>query len=265
LLLGGFGTVQDVTERKVLQDKLEDYTRHLERLVEERTRELKDAERLATIGETAGMVSHDIRNPLQSISGELYLAKEELDSLSDSDVKKNLNESVGMIEEQLVYINKIVSDLQDYAKPLFPQIESVDLHELLRDILPQLSVPETIQVIVEVEKSFPKLMVDPSFMKRVFSNLFLNAAQAMPNGGKLIVKGFCKNRTAYISVEDTGVGIPEEVKPKIFRPLFTTKAKGQGFGLAICKRMIEVHNGKITFESQTGKGTKFLIEIPLKS
>jgi signal transduction histidine kinase len=108
---------KDITQQKNLQGKLE-YTQRLEELVKIRTEKLKTAERLAAIGKTAGRVRHDIRNPLQTIAGELYLAKTEADTLPDGENKENLNESFTAIGRQLRYINKIVSDLLDYSKPM---------------------------------------------------------------------------------------------------------------------------------------------------
>ncbi len=104
---------------------------------------------------------------------------------------------------------------------------------------------------------------DVQLLKRVLINLVTNAVQAMPEGGELTIKAQTNNnKKIQITVEDTGSGIPEEIKPKIFTPLFTTKSKGQGFGLAVCKRVIEAQNGTISFESEEGKGTKFIIELP---
>jgi signal transduction histidine kinase len=105
--------------------------------------------------------------------------------------------------------------------------------------------------------------VDPTFLKRMLLNLIKNATQAMPNGGELTIKAYEDQQSLCISVEDTGAGISEEDKLKIFTPLFTTKAKGQGLGLAVCKKLVETHNGEITFESETGKGTKFMIKLPV--
>ena len=143
-------------------------------------------------------------------------------------------------------------------------IEEIHPQQLVQNSLSDLTVPETIQVSTLIEEGFHRLMVDISYMKRVFTNLFNNAIQAMPKGGKLTVKVFHKDETAFIIVEDTGEGVPEEIKAQLFKPLFTTKSRGQGFGLAVCKRLIEAQNGAITFESQVGKGTRFTIKIPLQ-
>ena len=108
-------------------------------------------------------------------------------------------------------------------------------------------------------------MVDKFFIKRVLINLITNAIQAMPNGGELTIKAHHENGIALISVEDTGVGIPKENRNKIFKPLFTTKSKGQGFGLPVCKRLVEAHaGGSITCESEVGKGSKFMVKVPIK-
>jgi len=255
---------QDITERKKLEAQLEKHTRHLEELVEEKTRQLKDSERLATIGQTAGMVGHDIRNPLQSIEGAAYLGKEELKSLPDeSSARKELEEIIEMIENQTRYIDHIVSDLQDFAKPPLPQPRETDIQQIIDESLSMIDIPANIQVKTILQEDLKKQLLDPTFLKRILLNLIKNATQAMPNGGELAIKAYEDQQTLRISVEDTGAGISEEEKPKIFTPLFTTKAKGQGLGLAVCKRLVEAHTGEITFESETGKGTKFMIKLPL--
>lgn len=261
-IIGAVGVFEDITERRRLEEELKQYTKNLETLVEERTKQLKDAERLATIGETAGMIGHDIRNPLQSIVSELYLAKSKLLAAPDSDLKRSLVEGLSLIEEQLSYITKIVADLQDYARPLKPELVEVgDLCSVIEQLLSTVKVPNNINSSISC-KSLPKVKVDLTFLQRILVNLAINAIQAMPNGGKLDVAVFQKESKVCISVSDTGVGISEELKPKLFTPMVTTKAKGQGFGLAVVKRLVEAQGGRISFESEVGKGTKFIIELP---
>jgi PAS domain S-box-containing protein len=256
------GMAVDITQQKQLQQKLEQQARKLEELVRIRTERLKATERLATIGETAGMVGHDIRNPLQSIIGELYLINDELANMADGDAKKSLKESVAVIEEQTAYINKIVTDLQNYAKPAAPRIENVDLDVAIQTVVSNMDIPENIEFSYYVESDFPKLRADVSFLKRILTNLISNAVQAMPDGGKLAINASLRDQKALITVEDTGEGILQENRDKMFKPLFTTKSKGQGFGLAVCKKLTEAMNGTITFDSQAGKGTRFTIELP---
>lgn len=259
---GYFAAVfEDTTERKQIQAKLEEYANQMERIAEERAKKLKDAERLATIGATAGMVGHDIRNPLQSIIGDLYLANAEMKSLPDSEAKTNLRESLDEICKSANYMNKIVLDLQDYAKPLKPVVQETDIENVVADLLRN-SVPESVNVSSTIAKDAKKIMTDPEMLKRILFNLATNAVQAMPDGGKLTINAFCEEKTIVIMFQDSGLGIPAEDKEKLFTPLFTTKPKGQGFGLAIVKRMTEALNGTITYESEKGKGTTFIIRLP---
>jgi PAS domain S-box-containing protein len=242
---------RDITERK----KTEAQAQYA-------AKKLKDAERLAAIGATAGMVGHDIRNPLQAITGDLYLAKTELVDVPDSLEKTNVLENLKEIEQNIDYINKIVADLQDFARPLKPHFEEVDLKQIITELLAKNEPPEDVKVTVEVEDSALKVQADSSYINRVLYNLVTNAVQAMPKGGKLTVHAYRKADDAVITVKDTGVGIPDQVKDKLFTPMFTTKSKGQGFGLAVIKRMTEVLGGEVTFTSQEGKGTQFTVRFP---
>lgn len=253
---------EDITERKKVEGELDKYQKHLEKLVDEKTKQLMDSERLAAIGETAGMVGHDLRNPLQSIVGEVFLAENELKSVPEGDSKRSLRESIRCISEQAGYMDKIVSDLQTFVRPVEALKQIVDLKEFLSALLPQIGIPENVQTAVQVQEALT-VVADPQLLKRVLINLLTNAVQAMPKGGKITIRAQAAGiGQVEISVADTGVGIPDDVKPKLFTPLFTTKSRGQGFGLAVCKRVIEAQGGTISFESQVGKGTTFIIHLP---
>jgi two-component system CheB/CheR fusion protein len=262
---GAVVSFTDITERKKAEDKLEDYQKNLEKLVEERTKQLSDSERLAAIGATAGMVGHDIRNPLQAIVSDLYLLKTDLTTITECETKDGVKESLASIESNVNYINKIVADLQDFARPLNPRAEEVDLKLIIEELLAKNGLPENVKVTVKVETAAEKVMADSTFIKRIMVNLVNNAVQAMPNGGKLVINAYKEANDVVIAVTDTGRGIPEAVKNKLFTPMFTTKAKGQGFGLPVVKRMTEALGGTISFESQEGKGTTFIIRLPPKS
>jgi PAS domain S-box-containing protein len=258
---------RDITERKKaederirLQTKIEKYASQMEELAEQRAEQLKNAERLAAIGATAGMVGHDIRNPLQAITGDLYLAKTELATIPEGEEKKNIQESLVEIEKNVDYINKIVADLQDFARPLRPNAEDTDLKLIINDLLSKNGLPKNVKVSVKVETG--KVVADSAFITRIMNNLVNNAIQAMPKGGKLTIHTYKEANDIVISVKDTGMGIPEAIKSKLFTPMFTTKSKGQGFGLAVIKRMTEALGGTVTFESEEGKGTTFTIRLP---
>ena len=129
-------------------------------------------------------------------------------------------------------------------------------------MLQKYSLPENVKVSLRVEDEARKVVADADYLNRILYNLVTNAVQAMPQGGKLTIRTYREANETVISVKDTGVGIPEAVKGKLFTPMFTTKAKGQGFGLAVIKRMTEALGGTVSFESQEGKGTTFIIRLP---
>jgi signal transduction histidine kinase len=184
------------------------------------------------------MVGHDIRNPLQAIVGDLYLIENDVASLPEGETKEGLQESVKSIQDNLQYIAKIVEDLQDYAKPLKPNFERVRIDKVIEDVMLLMrNVTSNHRVIIDVEEGFPEIVTDFSMLKRALTNLTQNAIQAMPNGGQLTLRANHKGTRLFICVEDSGGGIPEEVKPKLFTPMVTTKAKGQGLGLAVVKRL----------------------------
>ena len=162
----------DITERVELQVKLEEsavrveeYANQMEELAEKRAAQLKDAERLAAIGATAGMVGHDIRNPLQAITGDVYLAKTDLMAIPESEEKKNIQESLSEIEKNVDYINKIVADLQDFARPLRPNAEEADLKLIIEDLLKKNGLPENVKVTVKVETDAIKVVADSTYIK----------------------------------------------------------------------------------------------------
>ena len=166
------------------------------------------------------------------------------------------------IEKNVDYINKIVADLQDYARNLKPVVKEVNVQNLLSELLAKNGVPKNVKVQVKLQKDADTVMADSDILKRILGNLVINAVQAMPNGGKLSIQTHKEANCSVITVADTGVGIPDEAKEKLFTPLFTTKSKGQGFGLAVVKRMTESLGGTVTFESEQGKGTKFILNFP---
>jgi len=241
------GAFSDITERKELEERL------------------KKAERMAAIGSTAAMVGHDLRNPLQVMMNLVYVGKKIVKSMPSSLAFKPRFEKIcEAMERQVQYMDKIVSDLQDYARPMRLELAETSLLTIMKNVLKTLSIPKNIEVAVMVPEDFPALLVDSHLMTRVFTNLVLNAFQAMPQGGRLTIEASLTDKEALVHVKDTGIGIEKENISKIFNPLFTTKAKGQGLGLPVCKRIVEAHGGSITVQSTVNKGTIFTVKIPLR-
>ena len=252
----------DITDRKKWENEQKRRTENLEQTVGEQAKKLVDAERLAAIGTTAGMVGHDIRNPLQAIIGDVYLLKDYLAIMPEMQTMKDSVESLDGIEKNVEYIEKIVQDLQDYSRPLPVFVVETDLDKLCSEVIIRKSIPDNIVYSCQVEQGAKKLVADPAMLKRVLSNLVINAVQAMPDGGELDVRAYRELDDVVISVSDTGVGIPQEAREKLFTPLFTTKSKGQGLGLAVVKRLTESLGGTVTFESLEGKRTTFTVRLP---
>lgn len=232
--------MHDITERKQLEKKL------------------VNAERFASIGELAGMVGHDLRNPLSSISGATYYLKTRYADKLDDKAKDMLS----TIDKSINYSNKIINDLLDYSREIRLDLESTTPKDLTDSSLALIGKPETIQ-IQNLSGDEPKLSVDTSKMNRVFVNIIKNAYDAMPNGGTLTIKNHKQGNNIAFSFTDTGTGMTKETMENLWKPLFTTKAKGMGFGLPICKRIVEAHGGKIQVESQKETGTTITTIIPV--
>jgi len=223
-------------------------------------KELKNAYRLAIIGELAASVGHDLRNPLTGISGAVYYLKLKLAGKMDN----KMQEMFEIIENDIKYANKIVNDLLDFSREIHLQLSKANVKEIVKEVLTEIEIPGNIKV-VNATKGTHTFTVDVNQIKRVFHNIIRNAIQAMPNGGTLTITSKKTKKLVKISFHDTGVGISKRNMSKLFKPLFTTKAKGIGLGLPICKRIIKAHGGRITVKSEVGKGTCFTVILPLKT
>ncbi|OGD47042.1 hypothetical protein A3K79_06350 [Candidatus Bathyarchaeota archaeon RBG_13_46_16b] len=223
---------------------------------------IKDAlsQRLAAIEELAGMVGHDLRNPLTSINGAAYYLRTKYESKMDARGKEMLK----IIEDDVAYSNKIINDLSEYSRKI--QLEYVDTTAkmLTKQALFLVNIPKNIDVI-DLTEDETEIAIDPDKMKRVFVNLIKNAIDAMPRGGSLAIRSTKISDGVKFTFSDTGNGMSKETLKKICSPLFTTKAKGMGFGLAISKRLVEAHGGSLSFESTIGKGTTATIFMPTKT
>jgi len=248
--------------------ELKEYAGQLEKKVEERTRtiiefqdKLLKAQRLAAIGELASMIGHDLRNPLTGISNAAYYIKKRLAKAGvfDEQIAGMLN----VIERDIMYSNKIINDLLDYSKELRLELTETDPRKIVEEALSAVVIPANIRV-VNMTNHDVKFIADFEKMKRIFINLIKNAVDAMPNGGTLTIQSRKKEENVEFTVSDTGVGMPKEVLGRLWSPLVTTKAKGMGFGLAICKRFVDAHEGTISVESIPGKGTTFTLTFPIK-
>jgi signal transduction histidine kinase len=216
-------------------------------------------ERLSTIERMAAMVGHDLRNPLTGISNAACYLRMKINPEADPKAEKMLD----IIEKDVEYSNNLVNDLLEYSKEMRLEPTETSPKAMLKDSLVLVNVPANVQII-DFTGDKPGMKADVDKMKRVFVNLIKNSIEAMPKGGTLTVESKETKGGMEIAFADTGAGIPKDSLEKLFSPLFTTKAKGMGFGLAICKRIVEAHGGIISAESTVGKGTTFTITMPME-
>ena len=256
----------DITETKNLQSKLEEYSRNLEKIIKERTEQLRQtqdklvkSERFAAIGELAGMVGHDLRNPLTAINNAAYFMRNKLPSCSDETIKDMFK----IIDSAILHANKIINDLLEYSREIKLELTECTPKSLLEETLSIIKMPVRVKIVDKTQKE-PLFKADKNKLARVFVNLLKNAIDAIPTIGNIKIKSAYTNGNVEISITDTGIGISKETLSKLFSPLVTTKAQGMGFGLAISKRIVEAHQGRITVKSTMGKGTTFRIILPVE-
>lgn len=237
--LGFACTLRDITDRKSME----------ERLVK--------TERLASIGELAGQIGHDLRNPLHAIKMGIYFLQKKGDEIT----RARRDEMMSTINNAIDDSNRIINSLVDYSRELHIKREKCTPQSLLTRALSKSAIPDRIKVI-DMMDCAPEMNWDVQEMETTFVSLLKNAIEAIPKEGTIEIH--CKKYGDYIdlSVTDSGTGIPTEVLPKVFSPLVTSKAKGMGMGLAISKRIVEAHDGRIFFDSIPGKGTTFTIRLP---
>ena len=222
--------------------------------------ELVKSQRLAAIGETAAMVGHDLRNPLQGIAGAAYNIRRHFRDTLDPSTQ----EMLAAIDNGVGYANGIVNDLLEFSREMQLQLLPTTPKSLVRKTLKDVQMPNNITV-EDATADEPELLADEPKVRRVLDNLIQNAIDAMPEGGKLSISSMNTQKEVSISIRDTGFGIPQDMMNKIWIPLHTTKAKGIGLGLPICKRIIEAHGGSISLESTVGKGTTFTLKLPIQN
>jgi len=252
--LGGVAVRNQRRTERVLV-ALEEKTRELEAAQEELVRK----ERLAILGQLAGGVSHELRNPLGVMKNSVYYLKMVLPE--DERVRKHL----GIMEREVTTATRIVTDLLDIARTKPPSQAPTDLSELVREVLDRTPLAENVEVVARLAPDLPPVAVDALQVQQVLGNLITNGAQAMPEGGTLTIETARAEGGARVAVSDTGVGIAPENLEKIFQPLFTTKAKGIGLGLAVAQGLAEANGGTISVESAVGRGSRFLVVFPQKT
>ena len=273
LFLLGFIVLADVNiyrsnRREMLV--VEEANQGLEARVQERTRELQEAqdqlvraEKLAAIGQLASGVAHDLRNPLGAIKNAVFYLKSRLGSIEVAQSNPRVPQFLGIIDEEVEHSNEIISDLMSFARVGVPSLSPTNLKEVIDNALSSIELRENVQVVKRLDPDLPEIPADGEQLYRVFMNLANNAQDAMPDGGELTISARTDDGFADVTFSDTGSGISEDVIENIFEPLFTTKTKGTGMGLSVCQQIVSKHNGTMSVASKPGEGATFTVKLPL--
>jgi signal transduction histidine kinase len=246
-----------------LLSKLERARRRVERYHYE---QMKRADRLASIGEMAAGIAHEIKNPLAGIAGVIQVLKRDLPA--DDARRMVLDEVLSQVER----MDKAVRNLLSFARPPEPKMTMVDVNEVINKLLDFLS-PQFAKAGITAERrlaaGLPWVVLDPDLMQQALLNIALNAIKAMPEGGRLTIEtrtrpaSSDKSGGITILFSDTGQGVAAENLSRIFSPFFTTRQQGTGLGLSITQRIVEQHHGDISVRSDPGRGAVFTINLPL--
>lgn len=249
-----------VTSFNSMLDRLDCAKKELEQL---HFNQLERADRLASIGEMAAGIAHEIKNPLAGISAAVTIIK---DDYTATDPRYEILKEV---LQQVQRLDKTVNDLLFFGKPSMPEFACIDINDVIDKTLKFASQHRGVKSIdkrLELAPDLPAVYADDKQMQQVFLNLFLNAFQAMPGGGTLTITSSLASEQeraiVQIDVADTGPGIPPQILDKIFTPFYTTKAQGTGLGLPICCKLVHLHNGVIRVTSDDIHGTVFTVELP---
>ena len=244
---GNILRVEDVTERK------------------NREARLRRAESLASLTTLAAGVAHEIKNPLGSIGIHIQLIQKELAALAD-DERERIQGYIDVVNEEVNRLNKIVVDFLFAVRPMNVELEDEDMNSVLEDLLEfvRYELEENdIELEADLQQDLPKVQLDDKYFKQAVMNIVKNALAAMPSGGTLRVKTHCRGDSVELIVEDTGEGMSEDVREKIFEPYFTTRDFGSGIGLTLVYKVVKEHMGEISVRSGEGEGTRFTLTFPI--
>ena len=224
-------------------------------------RQLQTADRLSAISRITSGVAHEVKNPLNAILMHVELARMKL-AREDTDIAPQME----IISREILRLDRVVKTFLDFTRPVELHPAEVPLDSFVREIV-DLAAPQAeaagIRVWVNADTDAANIRVDRDLMKQAILNVVVNAIQAMPQGGELRIECAVRDEEAEIRISDTGVGIPPELRDKIFRLYYTTKPEGSGIGLAMTFRIVQLHDGAIDFTSEPGKGTTFVVRLPV--
>ncbi|MDJ0831819.1 MAG: ATP-binding protein, partial [Desulfobacterales bacterium] len=222
---------------------------------------LSQAERLSSLGEMTAAISHEIRNPLGIIKSSAEHLKKK--GLPDDPSFKIID----IIVEEARRLNSIITDFINFARPRNPNLQPCGVEEIIEKNLNFLSAQakeQGIQIIKQLNGQSPEIVADKEMLYQAFLNIALNAMQAMPTGGEMVIETKSNDHFVKVIFDDTGEGIADEIISKIWDPFFTSKEKGTGLGLGIVKSIIEIHGGQVNVANKATKGVRVKVKLPIR-
>ncbi|HEV8713959.1 MAG TPA: ATP-binding protein [Candidatus Binatia bacterium] len=238
--------VRDISERKRLE------------------RQLRERERLATMGTTVAKIAHEIGNPLNGMSATLHMLEGYLAQQPNAPANLLVAEALHDLKHETDRLRSLLRELHIFSRPPEPAFHPTNISEVAADVLRGAMayyLERGIGVEQHLSEGVPLILADEEKLRQVLLNLYKNAAEAMPEGGILSVRGTYTETEVSLEVQDTGQGIPQGVE--IFAPFVTTKTQGTGLGLAIVKQIMEAHGGTVSYTSTPGRGTTFRVTFPI--
>jgi signal transduction histidine kinase len=247
-------------ELNIAHQELSTYVQQLK----ESQEQLIQAEKLTSLGQLAASIAHEINNPLAGVLVYTQLLSKKV--TGDAFKKEEALGYLSKIEAEVGRCSRIIRNLLDFARQTEPMLRLLDINQVIEQVLAMVGHQaqlQNVEVVKEFNPSLPKVMADFDQLQQIFTNLTLNAIQAMPEGGRLTLRSSAVDGEVRVDVQDTGYGISKENMGKLFTPFFTTKAKGKGvgLGLSVVHGIIERHKGRIKVQSEVGKGTTFSVYL----
>jgi signal transduction histidine kinase len=263
-----FGAFQDISRQRQMQEAAREAQQQLlelQKLETERvevelakTREQLVAQtRLATIGQVSASIAHELRNPLGAVRNAAYYLNQRFGSLDEK-----LREYLEIIDNEISVSDRIINNLMGMARGAVLQKASVGIHDLMREVAGIVQLPRGVSMVFSPEARSKRVWADPIQLRQILTNLVMNSVQALEGNGRIDVDAISAGEYDAIVIRDNGPGIPVQQRSHLFEPLFTTKAKGTGLGLALCRQIVRQHGGELEYVDEVDQGAAFRIRLP---
>lgn len=251
-------SMDEIGELSCVFDKLSVQLKEEKEKSEKAHNRVLQTEKLLSLGRLSGSLAHELKNPITTLK---FL----FENFKYKGIQSITKDDVEVVLEEIGHMDKIITMFNRFAKQMHPILSEQDIPDIMRHVLSLLNPHiqrHCVKVLNDLSNNLPPVQIDRSLMEQVFLNLITNSIEAMPDGGEIRISGDIMNGFLEVRIEDTGNGIPDDIKTMVFDPFFTTKDKGTGLGLSIAYNIVKAHKGEIWFENRKSGGTIFIVKIP---